>query len=544
LERAIRIIEREMHKGGSAMLQVKNAGNLVQAFTAMVDASAITASDASKLTAFVQQLQSDDDDDSGAPAAAVYQSQSGNIVETLSGLLEKAQDLLDETRKKETADQHNFDLMKQSLKDEIKFGKKDMAEAKKNLAMSGESKAAAEGDLAVTTKELDADVKAKADLHHACMTKAEDFEAETKSRGEELKALAEAKKVIVESTSGATSISYSFIQQNAEIYSSSDLANFEAVRVIRDLARTQKSAELAQLATRMAEAMRGAQKGSADPFAKVKDLIRNMLDKLEGEAEADATEKAWCDKELAETNQKKDDKTAEIEKLSTKIDSMAAKSSQLKEEIAQLQEGLAKLAKNQVEMDKMRTQEHEAFVSNKADMEKGLEGVKLALKLLGEYYASEGKAHDSADGAGAGVIGLLEVVESDFSKSLAEITSGEESAVSAYEQQTKENEIEKATKTQDVKYKTKESKHLDRTSAELSSDRQTTQVELDAALEYLQKVEARCIAKAETYAEKKARFEAELAGLKEALRILENETAFLQSSKRTHKLRKVEAHKH
>jgi len=323
------------------------------------------------------------------------------------------------------------------------------------------------------------------------------------------------------------------------------LANFEAVRLVRDLARKDHSPALALLADRMAAAMRTTRQGSSDPFGKVRDLIRNMIEKLESEAGADATEKAWCDKELAETNQKKTDKTAEIEKLSTKIDSMSARSAQLKEEIAQLQAGLAKLASSQVKMNEMRTSEHEAFVGNKADMERGLEGVKLALKILGEYYASEGKAHNAAQGAGDGVIGLLEVCESDFSKSLAEIMSSEESAQSSYEQQTKENEIEKATKEQDVKYKTKESKNLDRTSAELNSDRSTTQVELDAALEYLQKVEKRCIAKAETYSQRLARRDAEIAGLKEALQILESETALLQQGHKSHhhnRFRNVRAH--
>ena len=50
-------------------------------------------------------------------------------------------------------------------------------------------------------------------------------------------------------------------------------------------------------------------------------------------------------------------------------------------------------------------------------MEKGLDGVKLALKVLTEYYAKEAD-HASADGAGSGIIGLLEVCESDFSKAI------------------------------------------------------------------------------------------------------------------------------
>merc|ERR1719388_546218 len=154
-----------------------------------------------------------------------------------------------------------------------------------------------------------------------------------------------------------------------------------------------------------------------------------MIEKLNDEAQADATEKAFCDKELAETEAKKSDK-------------------------------------------------------NSAEMKKGVEGVKLALKVLNEYYAKEDKAHASADGAGEGIIGLLEVCESDFTKGLAEMTAAEESAVAEYEQMTKANEIEKATKDQDVKYKTKESKGLDKDTAEASADKGTVQEELDAVLEY------------------------------------------------------------
>merc|ERR1719199_309758 len=143
-----------------------------------------------------------------------------------------------------------------------------MNKAKKNLEASAEAKGAAEGDLAVTTKDLDEDTKTLATLHQDCMTGAEDFEAETKSRGEELKALATAKKVIVEATSGASDLSYGFLQ--TAMSSSADLANFEALRLVRDLAQKQKSAVLAQLASRMDAAMHS---GSGDIFAKIKGLI-------------------------------------------------------------------------------------------------------------------------------------------------------------------------------------------------------------------------------------------------------------------------------
>merc|ERR1719199_1135339 len=194
---------------------------------------------------------------------------------------------------------------------------------------------------------------------------------------------------------------------------------------------------------------------SRDPFAKVKGLIRAMIEKLEEEAEADATEKAYCDKEMAETETKKADKEAAIEKLSTQIDSMSAKSAKLKEEVATLQKELSELAKAQAEMDKLRAEEKTAFDKNSAEMEKGIKGVKLALKVLNEYYSKEGKAHSSADGAGSGIIGLLEVCESDFTKGLAEMTATERQAAAEYDQLSKANDIEKATKGQDEKYKNK-----------------------------------------------------------------------------------------
>merc|ERR1719373_539721 len=252
-----------------------------------------------------------------------------------------------------------------------------------------------------------------------------------------------------------------------------------------------------------------------------------MIEKLEAEASADSTKKAYCDKELAESNAKKADKSDEIAALSTKLEQMSAKSAQLKEEVASLENELSKLSKSQADMDKMRSEEHSTFVANKAELEKGLEGLKAALKVLNEYYAKDGD-HTKSSGSAGGIISLLEVCESDFTKGLAEITTEEEAAAAEYDQVSKENEIEKTTKDQDVKYKTKAAKALDKTSAETSSDRNGVQAELDAVAEYLARIEDECIAKAESYSERAARREAEIAGLKEALQTLESETALLQ----------------
>merc|ERR1719217_1303321 len=158
-------------------------------------------------------------------------------------------------------------MLAQSLKDEIKYANQDLEKAKKSRSASAEAQAAAQGDLDVTSKDLAEDIKDLATLHQDCMTGAEDFEAETKSRGEELKALATAKKIIVEATSGASDLSYGFLQ--TKMSSGADLANFEALRLVRDLAQKHKSAALAQLASHMTAVMRGGHR-SGDIFAKVK----------------------------------------------------------------------------------------------------------------------------------------------------------------------------------------------------------------------------------------------------------------------------------
>jgi chromosome segregation ATPase len=355
------------------------------------------------------------------------------------------------------------------------------------------------------------------------MSRAEEFETTTKSRAEELKALAIAKKVIKEATGAASS----FVQ----VASTSGVGNTDAVRVVRDLAHKMNSPALAQLASRMASVV-----GAGGPFKKIKALIGDMIATLEAEAEADATEKAWCDRNLADANENKAQKTAEIEKLTTRIDKATALSDTLKEEVATLQNELAKLAKSQVEMDKLRGEEKAAYDESKATNEKGLNGIKTALKVLREYYAKDA-SHDAADGASSSIISLLEVVESDITKTLASLTSEEETAIAEYESETKKNEIDRTTKEQDVKYKTKESKDLDKATAENTADRSVVESELDTVNELLAKLEKRCVAKAETYEERKRRREEELAGLKQALDVLENETAFVQKMKAHRTLR-------
>jgi len=555
LDRAVSIISSEMAKNPAAMAQIDTSSmtSLLQSLSTVVDAAGFTSTDSKKLMALVQAQQGGEDSEAGAPAAATYKSQSGGIVDLLEDLKEKAETELAEARKAESNTKHNYAMMKQSLEDQIAADAKEMNEEKASKEAASEGKAIAEGDLATAIKELEEGQANLATANSDCMTTAADHEATTAARTEELKVIATAEKILKESTSGAVSQTYSMLQVAAtsQIRTRIDLANSEVITVVKKLARDHHSAALAQLASRMTVVMRYGSKDAADPFKKIKGLVSDMIMKLEKEAEEEATEKAYCDEQMAKTEAKKAELDDTVAKLTNKIDRKSARSAGLKEEVVELDAELAALAKTQAEMDKVRAEESANFKTAKADLSAGLGGVRKALSVLRDYYGGSAallqddsklgsfmqqpappQQHEKSSGAGGSIISILEVCESDFATNLAKEESEEADSAENYEKVTQENKVAKAMKTKDSEYKTKEAAGLDKEIAELSSDRDTTNTELAAVTEYYGKVKERCVAKPESYEERKAKREAEIEGLKNALSILENEAAFLQRGRK------------
>jgi len=273
-----------------------------------------------------------------------------------------------------------------------------------------------------------------------------------------------------------------------------------------------------------------------------------MIAKLEQEAGDDATEKAYCDEEMGKTESKKQELDYDLETLTSKIDKAASASAKLKEEVKDLQSELSELQSTQIKMDKIRAEESADYMQAKTDLELGLRGIGKALETLRDYYGGGAafiendnadfmqqpavpEKHTKSGGAGQSIINMLEVVESDFSKNLATEEAEEADASSVYDKTTQENKVSKTMKNQDVKYKTQEYKSLDKTLTEVTSDKDTSSTELSAVMEYYAKLKDRCVAKPESYEERASRRKAEIAGLKDALSILEEETAFVQRKK-------------
>jgi len=538
LQRTVAVIERQT--GGGSFAQIKGASGLVEAFKSMVAAEQMSVADGKKLTALVQadNDQSDDEAAFGAPAAAVESDiatpsltgSSGGVLDTLQGLLDSATEQLDSARKAELQSKNNYDMKKQSLDDEIKYASDDLAETKKIVAANTENKAVAEGDLAVTTKSLNEDKKDLASVHQSCMAKASNYETEVSSRAEELKALATAKKIIVEATS--------LVQTDSFLQLVSSSQGNELVHMLKKLASDRSSTSLSQLASRVESAIRMGTSSGEDPFVKVKEMVADMIDKIESAQAEDATQKAFCDKELKETKEKKDDKEAEVEKLATKQEQKEAQSAKVKEEVAVLQNELAELARAQAEMTALRSKEKAACDAATPDLKKAIKGLQLALKTLKEYYAKAADAAHGASDASSGIIALLETAEADFTKNLNEIVAEEEMAVVAYESQTKENDLTKLANEADVKYKTKEAVGLDKYASDVASDLAGVNDELDAVNSAWQTLQSQCTKFPANYEERQAGRKEEIARLQDGLEVLESQSLVQVSAKHLRGVRK------
>eukprot|EP00812_Abedinium_dasypus_P006190 NODE_1780_length_1063_cov_680.002976.p2 GENE.NODE_1780_length_1063_cov_680.002976~~NODE_1780_length_1063_cov_680.002976.p2 ORF type:complete len:180 (+),score=86.06 NODE_1780_length_1063_cov_680.002976:3-542(+) len=174
--------------------------------------------------------------------------------------------------------------------------------------------------------------------------------------------------------------------------------------------------------------------------------------------------------------------------------------------------------------DEVRREAKALFVKSAAEMTQGIQGVQTALKILRNYYAGDAQ-HVAAAGAGSSIIGILEVVESDMSKTFAALQTDEQEAEALYVKETHENQVTRTTMEQDVKYKAKERTDQEATKVEVRRDLEDSQQQLKLHLAYLAELEERCIAKAETYASRKARRDALIQGLKDALDVLQGRAA-------------------
>merc|ERR1719183_992799 len=232
-----------------------------------------------------------------------------------------------------------------------------------------------------------------------------------------------------------------------------------------------KSTLLTSLATKIA----------ADPFAKIKKLIQELIERLLTEAANEANQKGWCDKATADATQKRTYSADQVETLNAKLAKLEALSAKLGEEIDTLTQEITDLNTAQTDAEENRKEEKEENAKTVSEAKAGLAAVNMAIDILDKFYKTSAKASvdlelvqaqgpmdDAPDagfdngeayqGAGAesgGIIGMMEVIRSDFERTISETKNAEASALKDHLGFTTETQKSLAEKNMAKKEKTK-----------------------------------------------------------------------------------------
>lgn len=558
LERAVVMIKRGTNqmallqgaKGAKGAKDVKKAAKDPNAdlkmglsmISKVLDAGWVNAGTKKSLQAMIQTtISADDKEDAGLvlnqpqPKVSAYESHSGGIVGQIEEMKEKAEDTLSSARNGEMKEQHNYDMMAQSLTDAISINKEKTSEAKSLMAQTKEETGKAKAELAETEKSKAADEKFLETLTLECSEAQASWAERQKSAAGEMAALDKAKEIL------ASKVTVFFQKRSPtdieQHWNDMTAANDDMNKELDTRHKIEKKLKALNKKFPSYGLMQLVSQAGAGPFDKVKGLITDMITKLVNEANADATQKQFCDEEMAKSKDVQDDKTMTSDKLSARIDKAATTKAKLTQLIGELEGEIAKLDAGTAEATSVRTSEHETYLKASADYKQATEAVSAAIGVLKEYYASvflvqtktskANKAPPALGGAKSDaantIISILEMCEENFSKLYMETETDEQTAKMAYDKLMNENKVAKAAKSAEVKGSLSEIKSLDVTLRNSKEDYDMTQKELDAVMAYMEKLKPQCETKVMSYAEKKAAREAEIEGLKEALSILDTE---------------------
>lgn len=291
---------------------------------------------------------------------------------------------------------------------------------------------------------------------------------------------------------------------------------------------------------------------TADPFAKVKSMIRDLITRLESQAGDEATHKGWCETELAENEKVRKTRTSAVDALRSEIDELGASIAKEASEITELMQQVAELDANVAKDTEMRVKEkaeNEAAIKDSKDAQTA---VARALVVLKEFYATAGDAtallqrgkqnpgapeifdgtpYKGMSGESGGVVGMLEVIQSDFARIESDTTTAEVSQSEAHNNFMTNSAVSKAQKKSDITHKTNQKQRQEQDLSDKQNDLTSEEKELNAANTYFDKLKPSCLDAGMSFEERNARRKEEIQSLQEALRILNGEDiAFLMQT--------------
>mmetsp|Transcript_9236 Transcript_9236/g.15878 ORF Transcript_9236/g.15878 Transcript_9236/m.15878 type:complete len:671 (-) Transcript_9236:112-2124(-) len=531
ITRAIAVLKKQAYDR-------KQKTSLAQADVANLNNLKLIPDDAKKaINLFLAQGMEESEISAYAPEANAYEFQSQSIVDMLEKLQDKFVDQRTVLEKEEMNAKDAYSLLMQDLANEIAQATKEVSQKSSVKAQTLQHKADSEGALTDTTTTLQADVKYKTDLTGTCEQKATDFEPRQTLRADEIEAIEKAIEIL----------SSSAVSGNAEKYLPTGLIQKKGKKALAQLRASEAhitQERAAQFLKLRAEKLNSrvlsalAVRVSDDPFKKVKKMIKDLIVRLMEEATEEAEHKGWCDTELSTNEQTRQEKTQAVERLSAEIDQLESSIAKLTEDLADLAKALADLDAAMAKATKLRQEEKAKNTQTIADAQEAQTAVAQALTVLKEFYAKAAEAtafvqkkqpaifdspYQGLQADNGGVVGMLEVIESDFARLEADTDAAETSAQKEYDGFMTDSKVDKAAKTTSTENKSAKKQDEEQALVQKKADIRGTQKELDAALAYFDKLKPSCIDAGVSYDDRVARRKEEIESLQEALRILNGE---------------------
>jgi len=459
-------------------------------------------------------------------------SQAGDVSDTLQSLLAKSQEQLDDSRRAAVESNRVFSVYSGATRRSIDNKQKTISEIKNQLSQSQQKQSGMEAELQSEKDVLKVTQKDLAELEASYLTKTAAFNERATARSDEILAVREASQLL---TSPAADALLGASASSAMMFL--QLSHGSRRKAMKALQATRRKANfvlehatmpgLALLAIRMHTNAHGSRQ-HADPFGKVKTMVRDMLNRLQAQAAQEATQKGFCDSEMSKSTTSKNTKEEYVQKLKDRLAAMDADIEQLKIDISDTREDLANMQAAVAQATKVRGAEEAKNIASIQQYKDSVELVTTAMDVLKKFYekaeaeaASEGGKKKS--GLGSGVIGILEIAVQDFKDLLKETEMAEATASQQFQELQQESQVKTAVFTKDLEYRSRDKVKTTTERMMATNDLKNFDKELGAVEAYLASLKAQCIAKAEPYAERKAKREAELASLKEALDFLKGD---------------------
>merc|ERR1719421_1375810 len=465
-----------------------------------------------------------------APEANAYEFQSGGVINMLKRLLDEFRQKKGECQKEEANSKHAHNMLVQDLTDSFENAEQDIKD-KTALKEEKLAKAAEDKKQLATTAQLKADDEETLSAMVAeCTQKKLSFEEKQALRADELEAIEKAIEIISsEAVSGAAEKHLALTQSQKAGTAMLQIQKGSAESPVRHHVREFLIAEGKRLNSKTLSLL--AAKMAADPFAKVKKLIDNMITRLLEEANADAEKNGFCTKELGQSKIPRDKLTSEIDELEAAIEEGKAFILKLTEDIATLTKEIAELDAAVEEATKLRDEEKAKNTQTIEEAKAAQDAVQAATSVLKEFYEKAAQAtallqksadHPSGsflsrhikigsddwqalanpnfegtvdkghkegmqtfgetykgqqDEAG-GVLAMLEVIMSDFANLEADTTAAEAASQKAYDGFMTDSKRAKAVKSKNIEMFTADKVAAESKLATDTKDLKATQDEL------------------------------------------------------------------